>query len=146
MDDEFPLSEDEYQSAEAILGSYLQETNIPGGTLDNLVYSWLDFVERVDNGYGATLNDYANDLDGRQMLSDLLPRLPDPIRLKLAELLRPWDELFLTYTLETREAVFPPLTGAKTSTHWYYRVPKKLKFSPGDYDWPEWAPYYGPSE
>ena len=69
---------------------YLEErgaaAHVVAGGLDGLVRGWEDAVETVADGYPLdTLDDYLNDLDGRQILADALAVAPreDAERLRL---------------------------------------------------------------
>ena len=47
------------------------EQVIEGG-LEGLVEGWEDTVRQVEEGYSLTLDDYLNDLDGRQLIAEAL--------------------------------------------------------------------------
>jgi len=47
--------------------------HIVQGGLDGLVEAWENVVESVKRGYKLGLDDYLNDMDGRQLLAEALP-------------------------------------------------------------------------
>lgn len=51
--------------------------HVLGGGLPGLVKSWEQVVEEVKRGYALTLDDYLNDLDGRQILEEALGVAPE---------------------------------------------------------------------
>ena len=140
MSSSYGLSTEQYQLAEAVLDAVCKKYGC-GATLGFLIDSWPDFVKLVEQGYRLTINNYANDLDGRQILELLLLELPEPIRRKIAQVLQPWDRIFIESTLEIREEVFPSSWSLPASVHRYYRVPKKLDMADDEYDLQEWLPY-----
>lgn len=46
--------------------------NVVTGGLDGLLDQWGRVVEQVENGYPFTLDDYLNDLDGRQLIHEVM--------------------------------------------------------------------------
>ena len=55
------------------------------GGLPGLVENWEQVVEEVRKGYALTLDDYLNDLDGRQMIEEALQIAPEAEREKMRE-------------------------------------------------------------
>jgi hypothetical protein len=55
------------------------------GGLPGLVENWEQVVEAVRKGYALTLDDYLNDLDGRQMIEEALQLAPEAEREKMRE-------------------------------------------------------------
>ena len=54
--------------------------NLIDGGLAGLVESWEAVVSAVEEGYTLGLDDYLNDLDGRQLLEEALPIAADTQR------------------------------------------------------------------
>ncbi len=56
---------------------YLKRKGCPDhivkGGLDGLIDSWETVVTEVSHGYDLTLDDYLNDMDGRQLLDEIKP-------------------------------------------------------------------------
>lgn len=46
--------------------------NVVTGGLDGLLDQWGRVVEQVEDGYPFTLDDYLNDLDGRQLIHEVM--------------------------------------------------------------------------
>jgi len=61
--------------------AFLREHGCPehviSGGLKGLVENWETVVDSVEAGYDLTLDDYLNDLDGRQLLEEALVVAPD---------------------------------------------------------------------
>lgn len=62
------------------VGEFLKKRGCPGhvvrGGLRGLVESWEEAVRAVEEGYSLGLDDYLNDMDGRQLLEDALAVVP----------------------------------------------------------------------
>jgi hypothetical protein len=63
---------------------YLRQSGAPYSVvaqgLRGLVENWERVVEQVVDGYPLTLDDYLNDMDGRQLLQNALDLAPDEVR------------------------------------------------------------------
>ena len=55
------------------------------GGLPGLAKNWEQVVREVKKGYALTLDDYLNDLDGRQILEEALRMAPEAERKKIRE-------------------------------------------------------------
>jgi len=66
------------------------------GGLRGLVDTWESFVESVKRGYDLGLEDYLNDLDGRQLLEETLAIAPKEQREESVGRVRRADELMKT--------------------------------------------------
>ena len=55
------------------------------GGIPGLAKSWEQTVEEVNKGYALTLDDYLNDLDGRQIFEEALGMAPEAEREKIRE-------------------------------------------------------------
>ena len=114
---------------------YLEErgaaAHVVAGGLDGLVRGWEDAVEAVADGYPLdTLDDYLNDLDGRQILADALAVAPredaERLRLRIAAA----DARFRSLVVPTAR----PLWGERAATAhgwtadqswWYWSRPRR---------------------
>ena len=58
---------------------YLKKRGCPAviadGGFEGLLDQWESIVDEIVEGYEGTLEDYVNDLDTRQMIEELLPRI-----------------------------------------------------------------------
>jgi hypothetical protein len=74
---------------------FLKEKGCPQhvveGGIPGLVESWEQVVEEVNKGYALTLDDYLNDLDGRQILEEALAISPEAAGDKIRERIRRAD-------------------------------------------------------
>jgi hypothetical protein len=59
--------------------------NVVEGGIPGLIKSWEQVVEEVSKGYALTLDDYLNDLDGRQILEEALAVAPEAEKKKIRE-------------------------------------------------------------
>jgi len=59
--------------------------------LNGLIESWETTVESVERGYSLGLDDYLNDMDGRQLIEEALGIAPDKDKKKYADRLRQAD-------------------------------------------------------
>ena len=66
------------------------------GGLAGLVENWEKVVSLVQQGYPYGLDDYLNDLDGRQLLEETLAIIPEEERQKTHKRLQRADELMRT--------------------------------------------------
>ncbi len=65
--------------------------NVVEGGIAGLVKSWEELVKEVSKGYALTLDDYLNDLDGRQILEEALKIAPPGEEGKIRERVRRAD-------------------------------------------------------
>jgi hypothetical protein len=61
------------------------------GGLKGLIESWETTIESVSRGYSLGLDDYLNDMDGRQLIEEALGTAPDREKQKHADRLRQAD-------------------------------------------------------
>lgn len=77
------------------VGEFLRMRGCPDhvvkGGLRGLVESWEEVVRCVEEGYGLGLDDYLNDLDGRQLLEEALAVAPAREKKASAQRLRRAD-------------------------------------------------------
>jgi len=62
------------------VGEFLEKRGYPEhvvkGGLQGLTVNWEEVVRTVEEGYSLGLDDYLNDMDGRQLLEEVLPLAP----------------------------------------------------------------------
>jgi hypothetical protein len=104
---------------------HVVEAGIPG-----LVKGWEETVEETAKGYALTLDDYLNDLDGRQILEEILEALPTAADEKNRERIRRADRKMRGLT----EPAGKCLWGSEVAetegwtaekNWWYFNRPKK---------------------
>ena len=114
---------------------YLEErgaaAHVVAGGLDGLVRGWEDAVEAVAAGYPLdTLDDYLNDLDGRQILADALAVAPREDADRLRPRIAAADARFGALVVPTAR----PLWGERAAaahgwtadrSWWYWRRPRR---------------------
>ena len=114
---------------------YLQErgaaAHVVAGGLEGLVRGWEETVAAIDAGYPLdTLDDYLNDLDGRQMLDDARAAATREDTERLRPRIAAADARFRSLVIPTRR----PLWGARAaSAHgwtaerswWYWSRPRR---------------------
>jgi len=61
------------------------------GGLMGLIKGWETTIESVERGYSLGLDDYLNDMDGRQLIEETLSITPDKDKKKCADRLRQAD-------------------------------------------------------
>jgi hypothetical protein len=81
---------------------YLRERgcgeHVVEGGLEGLVESWEQTVRQVEDGYSLTLDDYLNDLDGRQLIAEALIVASDQQRAAINARLTGADEKMRSLT------------------------------------------------
>jgi hypothetical protein len=97
--------------------------------IDGLITEWEHAVEQVNDGYPLGLDDYLNDLDGRQLLEEALDLIPAREREKLLERLRPVDQrMKLMVTITDRclwgDGVVASQGWTPEDEWWYFSVPR----------------------
>ncbi len=77
------------------VGEFLRKRGCPDhvvqGGLRGLVKGWEEVVRSVGEGYGLGLDDYLNDMDGRQLLEEALAVAPAPEKKALLARIRKAD-------------------------------------------------------
>jgi hypothetical protein len=69
-------------------------------TLEGLARQWLEFANEIREGYWGTIDDFTNDLTGRDLLEEAARRLGEGERAWLDGLTRPGDEAYRAATAE----------------------------------------------
>jgi hypothetical protein len=99
------------------------------GGLDGLVAAWERTATEIERGYPLGWDDYLNDLDGRQIIEDVLRTMPQADG-RLATRLRDADRRVRAATRPAGRCVWPPVPGSGREERrgwWYHIVPS----SPG---------------
>jgi hypothetical protein len=68
-------------------------------TAETLFDGWSSLVAKLERGYAGGVDDYANDLRGRDLLDELAHSSPASLRIKLEAVLEPLDERFRSATV-----------------------------------------------
>jgi hypothetical protein len=84
---------------------------------DDLLSRWRGVVEGVESGYRFSIYDYANDLDVRSLIQDVLDHSTDPV-IAIPEL-TDLDQRFMTATRPSNSTLATRDRGA-----WAQRVPQ----------------------
>ncbi len=118
MRDRLNISKEEYRAIEPILKeiSSRVEREI---TLNELLNDWRYFVEEIARGYNDSLDDYTNDLSIRDLLEDIMRRIPRPLKDKINNVLNPIDKKFFIVTKEIEKSLLYKVDAGS----WWYRIP-----------------------
>jgi hypothetical protein len=96
--------------------------------LAGLVRRWKETARAVRRGYPLGLDDYLNDLDGRQLIAEVLPLATPAERKKLRSRVIEADTVFRNHSTAVRFCLW----GAREANRrgwtsrrnwWYYRLP-----------------------
>jgi hypothetical protein len=103
------------------------------GGLAGLVQRWKETARAVRRGYPLGLEDYLNDLDGRQLIAEVLPLATPAERKKLRSRVIEADTVFRNHSKAVRFCLWGAREASRrgwTSRRnwWYYRFPT----APGD--------------
>lgn len=103
--------------------------HVVSGGVEGLVGKWEDTVESIGRGYQFGLDDYLNDLDGRQLIEEAMAIDGAANRLKYGDRLRRADERMRKLVKPTRHCLW----GDQAATEhrwsaernwWYFSEPK----------------------
>ena len=96
------------------------------GGFGGLVRDWESTVASIVRGYEFGLDDYLNDLDGRQLISEVMEIADPPSRLKYGERVRLVDEHreALDQPLNACGVTLPRDTDGRQIKLWYFSVPQ----------------------
>jgi hypothetical protein len=97
---ENPSAED-YESVHAAVNA-MTAAGWRETTLNAAVAGWQQLVERVEEGYSLTVDDYTNDLSVRVWLERVLPMLTPTLQDSLGGRLAPLDDRFRVATVEPK--------------------------------------------
>ena len=117
------LSRDETRMLGAILTSLSERTKYPL-SLNSLLQRWEDFVAQVEKGYEGSIYEYTNDLSIRDVLQEILLKVPLSLHDTLLQRVQPWDDRLHEATCTSRRPLAPAVPHDAPS--WWFRIPKKL--------------------
>ena len=95
----------------------------PYGAVAYWLERWAKFVSEVEEGYGFTIYDYADDLSVHWILEDIMKEGPDSLRRKLEAWLEPWDNRFFAATRPVVNPLGPEPLGL---LHRIERIPNAM--------------------
>jgi hypothetical protein len=103
-------------------------THVIQGGLAGLVEAWGKVVSLVQQGYPYSLDDYMNDLDGRQLLEETLAIIPEEERKKNHKRLQRADELMRTLVRPVRKCLWGESVArsegwTREKNWWYFSRP-----------------------
>jgi hypothetical protein len=109
---------------------YLRDRGCPdfvvAGGIEGLVAMWERTVGEVEAGYDATLDEYLNDMDARQIIEDVLSRFPEP-QGALIDQIRDVDARIVDVTRPVSTCIWGGGAAPDWSERenwWYFRVPR----------------------
>lgn len=92
--------------------------------LRGLVENWERIADMVTAGYSLTLEDYLNDMDGRQLLQNGLGVAPPELRDAFLDRVRAADERMKALVIPAGRCLWGAIVaseeGWKEDTHWWY--------------------------
>jgi hypothetical protein len=100
---------------------------VQGGSA-GLLENWEKVVAAVRQGYPFGLEDYLNDMDGRQLLEETLAVLPERERIKFQERLEQNDNVIRSLVKPTDHCLWGDRTAQKEGwtrekNWWYFSIP-----------------------
>ena len=107
---------------------FLESRGCPDDVIESgtagLVEAWEHAAEQVEGGYPLGLDDYLNDLDGRQLLENLLEAVPGAGTPALEKRLHAADEKMRAATRRVNECLWgsrvAEAEGWNADDHWWY--------------------------
>lgn len=99
--------------------------------LDYLVETWKRTVDEVLEGYRGLFDEFLNDMDGRQIISELMQLGSEEEGTRVLEPLASLDQSFFKVTQAIDVCIWGENQAAKhgydpQQNWWYYRVPENL--------------------
>jgi len=96
--------------------------------LEGLAALWDEAAASVEGGYSLGLDDYLNDLDGRQLIEDLVQAVPAEIAAEVAGRIAEADRRFRAQTAPAGRCLWGAGTErsrgwSERRNWWYYRIP-----------------------
>ncbi|HNQ02334.1 MAG TPA: hypothetical protein PKN59_08585 [Syntrophales bacterium] len=116
------------------VGEFLKKRGCPEhvirGGLRGLVEGWEEVVRAVEEGYGLGLDDYLNDMDGRQLLEEALAAAPAQEKKGILGRLRKADAKMRTLVRPAGRCLWGDETARQegwtaAKNWWYYCRPIK---------------------
>lgn len=103
------------------------------GGLEGLIEQWQRVVQSVEEGYDGTLDDWLNDLDGRQLLHEALAAVPGVANKPRRERIAALDERMRSVTALRARCLWGDQLARRSAwtrdTHWWYWAAPK---APGE--------------
>jgi len=104
--------------------------DVVAGGLEGLVAAWEHTVAQVEGGYPLGLDDYLNDLDGRQLLADALNEAPEGVSAPLRPRVEAADQRMRRHVSRVDECLWGDRVAAAEQwdaerNWWYYAVPRQ---------------------
>jgi hypothetical protein len=98
------------------------------GGIERLVKNWKETVASIIQGYPLGLEDYLNDMDGRQLVEEVMPIIDPAKRQKFAERVRWADEQMRKVVRRRRHCLWSEETAAEQGwtpekNWWYFSEP-----------------------
>jgi hypothetical protein len=99
------------------------------GGLEGLIEAWETVVTEISHGYDLTLDDYLNDMDGRQLIEEVIPFASTPGHKALIKKLGRLDKIVRTLLVPTEkslwgESVTKERNWTAETNWWYFTQPK----------------------
>ena len=103
--------------------------HIVKGGLGGLVETWETVVTEVSHGYDLTLDDYLNDMDGRQLIEEVVPLASTPAHRALIKKLGRLDGMMKTLIAPREHSLWGNNTASENGwtaekNWWYFSQPK----------------------
>jgi hypothetical protein len=107
---------------------YLKKKGCPEhivrGGLEGLIETWEIVVTEVSHGYDLTLADYINDMDGRQLIEEIIPLVSSAAHKALVKKLGRIDAMMRMLTKTSEEPLWGDSTikenGWTSERNWWY--------------------------
>ena len=113
--------------------------SVVSGGIKALVSKWESIVKNISTGYTLDLDSYLNDIDVRQLIEEVITRIPD-VSSVLLERINAADELMRGSSKHSKcvwgEEVAHKEGWTREKNWWYFRVPKKIQNQERS-DWPK---------
>lgn len=123
-----------HQTEEAVR-EFLRARGAPSrvvdGGLEGMVAEWEQVAESVERGYPLdTLDDYLNDMDGRQLIHEAIAALPAPAPASIASRLAQADERVRAFLVPADRCLWGDAIATKhgwdsAREWWYYMRPSR---------------------
>jgi hypothetical protein len=94
------------------------------GGLEGLIETWETVVTEISHGYDLTLDDYLNDMDGRQLIEEAIPFASTPAHKALIKKLGRLDKIVKTLIVPTEKSLWGESVAKERNwtpeTNWWY--------------------------
>lgn len=110
--------------------------------LDYLLATWQRTVCEILEGYRGLFDEYLNDMDGRQIISELVPLATEAERKSVLDELSLLDHSFFKVTRSLEACIWGADQAARhgyepNENWWYYRIPQNLDSAEDRDAWPQ---------